>query len=117
MSDSLKQQNLKLAEINEDYESKYGFHDPVDYFHKGAKGLNHEVVEMISKMKKEPRWMTDWRHEALDIFYAEAQAGLPLGRHPVKAAARIIKQRSHGTGVGGLVIGRPPDRGRRRSID
>lgn len=71
MSESLKQQNQDLSKINEDYESKYGFHDPVDYFHKGAKGLSHEVVEMISKMKKEERWMTDLRHEALDIFYAK----------------------------------------------
>lgn len=71
MNESLKQQNQSLSKINEDYESKYGFHDPVDYFHKGAKGLNHEVVEMISKMKKEPRWMSDFRHEALDIFYAK----------------------------------------------
>lgn len=69
MSDSLREQNRQLSSINEDYATKYGFHDPVDYFHKGAKGINHEVVEMISKMKKEPRWMSDIRHEALDIFF------------------------------------------------
>ncbi len=69
MSESLKKQNLELSKLNEDYESKYGFHDPVDYFHKGAKGINHEVVEMISKMKKEPTWMSEIRHEALEVFY------------------------------------------------
>ncbi len=69
MSESLKKQNLELSKLNEDYESKYGFHDPVDYFHKGAKGINHEVVEMISKMKKEPKWMAEIRHEALEVFY------------------------------------------------
>lgn len=68
MSDDIKHQKDILAAIGEDYATKYGFHDPVDYFHKGAKGVSHEVVEMITKMKKEPRWMADLRHEALDIF-------------------------------------------------
>ncbi len=63
--------NNSLAGLNEDYASKYGFHDPVDYFHKGVKGINHEVVEMISRMKKEPDWMKEIRHEALDIFFSK----------------------------------------------
>ncbi len=68
MSDSAQRQKQDLTALNKDYEAKYGFRDPVDYFHKGAKGLSHEVVEMISKMKKEPRWMAEIRHHALDIF-------------------------------------------------
>ncbi len=71
MSDSAKQPNSDLTNLNSDYATKYGFRDPVDYFHKGAKGINHEVVEMISKLKKEPRWMTDRRHEALDMFFSK----------------------------------------------
>lgn len=72
MSDlNIDQQKQDLSSLNADYATKYGFHDPVDYFHKGARGLNHEVVEMISRMKKEPKWMNDIRHEALDIFYAK----------------------------------------------
>jgi Fe-S cluster assembly protein SufB len=68
MSDSIDQQKQDLSGLNADYAARYGFHDPVDYFHKGARGLSHEVVEMISKMKNEPRWMADRRHEALDIY-------------------------------------------------
>ena len=64
-------QNQDLQTLNQDYATKYGFHDPVEYFHKGARGISHEVVEMISQMKKEPRWMADIRHEALDIFYSK----------------------------------------------
>jgi len=71
MSDSLKKQKKDLSGLNSDYASKYGFHDPVDYFHKGAKGLSHELVEMISKMKKEPQWMNDRRHKALDIYLSK----------------------------------------------
>src|SRR5574341_62405 len=71
MSEAIRQQNQELSAIGNDYAAKYGFHDPVEYFHKGAKGLSHEVVEMISKMKNEPRWMSERRHEALDIFYSK----------------------------------------------
>jgi len=71
MSNQANNQRDTLSSLNEDYATKYGFHDPVDYFHKGAKGINHEVVEMISKMKNEPRWMAELRHEALDIFLSK----------------------------------------------
>ncbi|GBE29602.1 feS cluster assembly protein SufB [bacterium BMS3Bbin04] len=64
-------QNTGLRDLGSDYLTKYGFHDPEEYFHKGAKGINHEVVEMISRMKKEPQWMRDFRHKALDTFYAK----------------------------------------------
>ncbi len=68
---NIDQQKHDLSSLNNDYATKYGFSDPVDYFHKGAKGLNHEVVEMISRMKKEPKWMNEIRHQALDTFYAK----------------------------------------------
>ncbi|MEE9555065.1 MAG: Fe-S cluster assembly protein SufB [candidate division Zixibacteria bacterium] len=74
MADILKK-NPGLADIGGDYETKYGFHDPEEYFHKGAKGVNHEVVEMISRMKKEPAWMREMRHEALDIFLSKPMPG------------------------------------------
>ena len=67
--------NTNLAAIGDDYAAKYGFKDPEKYFHKGARGLNHEVVEMISRMKKEPDWMRKFRHEALDIFLAKPMPG------------------------------------------
>jgi Fe-S cluster assembly protein SufB len=76
MADTARnQQNEQLQRLNEDYGAKYGFRDPVEYFHKGAKGVSHEVVEMISQMKNEPRWMADIRHEALDIFLAKPTPG------------------------------------------
>jgi Fe-S cluster assembly protein SufB len=71
MSESMQQQKDDLSTLNNDYAAKYGFRDPVDYFHKGARGINHEVVEMISQMKKEPKWMSEIRHEALDIFLSK----------------------------------------------
>ena len=71
MSAQVKQARGKVAGIGEDYASKWGFHDPVEYFHKGRKGLDHKVVEMMSRMKKEPDWMREFRHKALDSFLAK----------------------------------------------
>jgi len=70
MSETIEKQR-NITNIGEDYKTKYGFHDPEEYFHKGARGLNHEVVEMISRMKKEPDWMREFRHKALDIFLSK----------------------------------------------
>ena len=67
--------NSNVADIGDDYAVKYGFRDPEEYFMKGAKGLSHEVVEMISRMKKEPEWMRQFRHEALDIFLSKPMPG------------------------------------------
>ncbi len=58
-------------DINKDYAERYGFSDPVAYFARTPKGINHEVVEMISRLKGEPQWMREARHKALDIFFAK----------------------------------------------
>lgn len=67
----ISNKNMNVADIGTDYEARYGFRDPEEYFLKGAKGLNHEVVEMISRMKNEPDWMNEFRHKALDIFLSK----------------------------------------------
>ena len=47
---------------------KYGFHDEENYVFKSQKGLSREVVENISRMKGEPKWMLEFRLKALDHF-------------------------------------------------
>ncbi len=64
MSDQKPNSELNLG----DY--KYGFHDPEKYSFKSGKGLNREIVTMISEMKNEPDWMTDFRLKALEHFNA-----------------------------------------------
>jgi Fe-S cluster assembly protein SufB len=50
---------------------QYGFHDPTDFYSfKSRKGLDHEIVEQISRMKDEPEWMRDFRHKSLDTFFS-----------------------------------------------
>jgi Fe-S cluster assembly protein SufB len=57
-----------VAELGNDY--KYGFHDPEEYFFKSGRGLNPEVVAMISEHKNEPAWMRERRLKALEYFRA-----------------------------------------------
>lgn len=62
--------NPLLADLGSDYAQRYGFRDPEQYFVKAPRGLSHEVVEMISRLKGEPEWMREFRHRALDTFLA-----------------------------------------------
>ncbi|MFL6058956.1 MAG: Fe-S cluster assembly protein SufB, partial [Rubrobacteraceae bacterium] len=46
---------------------KYGFRDPEEYFFKTPrKGIDPEIVAMISKHKNEPEWMLEFRLNALE---------------------------------------------------
>ena len=57
--------DLKKELETQEYE--YGFYTDIksDTF---PKGLNEDIVSAISKKKKEPQWMTDWRLEAFEIW-------------------------------------------------
>lgn len=57
-----KKQEAILDEMG-DY--KFGFSMPDSSVFRSQKGLNREVVEQISAMKGEPRWMLDFRLRAL----------------------------------------------------
>ena len=68
-----------LVGINDDYEKKFGFHDPeTGYAFKAPKGLTRELVEQISEFKDEPQWMLDFRLKALDHFLAPPPADVGL---------------------------------------
>jgi Fe-S cluster assembly protein SufB len=54
--------------FDKDY-SKYGFHDKEEFVFKAKRGLSKEIVEQISKIKKEPEWMLKFRLNSLEEFY------------------------------------------------
>ena len=53
----------KQIENLKDY--KYGFSTDIESF-KAPKGLNEEVIRFISNIKKEPKWLLDWRLKAFE---------------------------------------------------
>ncbi len=57
---------MKAQDLNFDY--RYGFSMPESHVYKAKKGLDEGVVKKISKLKKEPSWMTEFRLNAYRAF-------------------------------------------------
>jgi len=55
----------------ENYETKYGFHDDTPPVFKSNKGLSSDIINTISDMKNEPEWMRKFRLKSLDLFYKQ----------------------------------------------
>ena len=56
---------MREKEIEKLKDYKYGFSTDIENI-KAPKGLNEEVVKFISKIKKEPQWLLDWRLKAFE---------------------------------------------------
>ena len=54
---------MKNQKIDTNQEYKYGFTTEVENI-KAPKGLSESSIKFISKIKKEPKWMLDWRLKA-----------------------------------------------------
>ena len=54
---------MKQQGIENIKEYKYGFTTDIDSI-RAPKGLSEDVIKFISKIKKEPKWMLDWRLKA-----------------------------------------------------
>ena len=48
--------------------NKYDFHTESEAVFKARKGLDADIVQQISEMKNEPKWMRDFRLKSLGIF-------------------------------------------------
>src|SRR3989338_756044 len=48
--------------------SQYGFREPDESVYRTKKGLSKEIVEEISEIKKEPKWMLNFRLKAFEFF-------------------------------------------------
>ena len=55
----------RQKEINNLNDYKYGFSTDIENI-KAPKGLNKDVIQFISKIKNEPKWMLDWRLKAYE---------------------------------------------------
>ena len=56
---------MREKELEKLKDYKYGFSTDIENF-KAPKGLNEEVIKFISKIKKEPKWLLDWRLKAFN---------------------------------------------------
>ena len=56
---------MREKELEKIKEYKYGFSTDIENI-RAPKGLNKEVIKFISNIKKETKWMLDWRLKAYD---------------------------------------------------
>ena len=56
---------MKSQKINTNQEYKYGFTTDIENI-RAPKGLSEESIKFISRMKKEPKWMLEWRLKAFN---------------------------------------------------
>ncbi len=56
---------MREKELEKIKEYKYGFSTDIENI-KAPRGLNKEVIKFISKIKKEPKWMLEWRLKAYE---------------------------------------------------
>ncbi len=61
-------ENTHVPDSKERYTEQYGFHEAENNVFKSRRGLDHDVVREMSRIKGEPEWMTAFRLKALDIF-------------------------------------------------
>jgi Fe-S cluster assembly protein SufB len=47
---------------------KLGWSDEEDYVYKPQRGLNEDIIREMSRLKKEPEWMLDFRLRSYEIF-------------------------------------------------
>jgi len=57
--------------MNKDFKKLITNKNNGEYFHKERKGISEEIVKKISKIKKEPKWLRDFRIKALKIFLSK----------------------------------------------
>ena len=68
-----------VKSITEKY--KYGFSTNIDS-DKIPKGLNENIVKLISSKKKEPRWLLDWRLKAFRAWTKMKEPVWSMVKHP-----------------------------------
>ena len=60
---------------------KYGFTTDIENI-KAPKGLNENVIKFISNIKKEPKWMLDFRLKAFERFKLLKETKLQKHNYP-----------------------------------
>ncbi|KAL9282297.1 putative UPF0051 protein ABCI9 [Arabidopsis thaliana] len=67
---------------NQDYDKKYGFVENIDSF-TIPKGLSEETIRLISKLKKEPAWILEYRLKAYAKFLKLEEPKWSDNRYPL----------------------------------
>ena len=84
----------RTSAIDSDY--KYGFYTDIDSDF-APKGINEDIVRLISEKKDEPEWMLDWRLRAYRHWAKQGERGADLGEggvRPHRLRGHLLLRRS-----------------------
>lgn len=73
--------DLKIIKGITDQEYKYGFETDIDT-ETLPKGLNEDIIRMISEKKEEPEWMLEWRLKAYRHWLTQKEPRWPKVEYP-----------------------------------
>ena len=72
---------MKNKNINHNKDYKYGFTTDIENI-KAPKGLSEKTIRFISKIKKEPKWMLDWRLKAFNRLKVSKEPNWQKPKYP-----------------------------------
>lgn len=72
----------KVKSVQGDYEYKYGFETQIES-DTLAKGLNEDIIRLISAKKEEPEWMLNYRLKAFNYWKTMTEPTWAKVHHPV----------------------------------
>ncbi|MCX6175601.1 MAG: Fe-S cluster assembly protein SufB [Ignavibacteriales bacterium] len=81
ISSETSSDDMKVLDDLTSSEYKWGFVTDIES-ETAAKGLNEDVVRMISKKKNEPEWMTEWRLKAFRYWLKMEEPTWPNVHYP-----------------------------------
>lgn len=81
ISEETSSDDMKVLDDLTSSEYKWGFVTDIES-ETAAKGLNEDVVRMISKKKNEPEWMTEWRLKAFRYWLKMEEPTWPNVHYP-----------------------------------
>ncbi|MBI5729754.1 MAG: Fe-S cluster assembly protein SufB [Ignavibacteriales bacterium] len=81
ISEETSSDDMKVLDDLTSSEYKWGFVTDIES-ETAAKGLNENVVRMISKKKNEPEWMTEWRLKAFRYWQKMEEPTWPNVHYP-----------------------------------
>ena len=86
---------MKNQDLNIDREYKYGFTTDIESI-RAPKGLNEDTIKFISEIKKEPKWMLDWRLKAFNRLQSLKEPNWQKPKYPKINYQRKIRSYGHG---------------------
>ena len=80
---------MRDKQVQDLKEYKYGFSTDIETI-KAPKGLNEDVIKFISNIKKEPKWLLEWRLKAYNRLKVLKEPDWQKPKYPKIRLSRFV---------------------------